>query len=295
MYLSKANKCNVGFKQLLASKICPCDLSESTNLSLKVDELTTRSAKLEIALAETIACINNVNSSTDKQVSNDKGAKVSQGAASSRTSFPVSGSISSNDRQFNVVVYGIDECPTNTIRPAHLKQDYNSVFSIFSGLGVIPDPGTILDCYKCKSQPSRPRLILVKFRSVIHVNQVLANKGSLSSPIFIKPDLSPDERAREAILLKERWALLQKGYGRNMIRIHNNSIFVNNKLYSQIKNSVFQSCNVDLSPPQLPMDQSVFASPMGLQTPLITLVSPDPKSSDNDQQVTRSYMFNEYT
>ena len=118
---------------------------------------------------------------------------------------------SSNDRIFNVVVYGIEECPTNTIRPARLQKDFDSVSSIFSGLGVTPDPGTIVDCYrlgKFKVQPPRPRPILVKFRSVIHVNQVLANKRSLSTPVFIKPDLSPEERTREAVLLKERWELL---------------------------------------------------------------------------------------
>jgi len=57
LYLRKSNKCNVRFKQLLASKTCPCDLPESANFSLKVDELATRSAKLEKDLAETIAIL----------------------------------------------------------------------------------------------------------------------------------------------------------------------------------------------------------------------------------------------
>ena len=214
----------------------------SADLSSKVDDLATQSAKLEKDLAETMAYIKNVNTSADKPANTDKGAKVSQVAASSRVSTSVTDS--SNDRRFNVVVYGIDECLTNTIRPARLKKDFESVSSIFSGLGVTPDPGTIVDCHrlgKYKPQPSRPRPILVKFRSIIHVNQVLASKGSLSSPVFIKPDLSPNERAREAVLLKERWALLQKGYRQNLIKIRNNSIFVNNQLYGLVKNSVFQS------------------------------------------------------
>ena len=97
-----------------------------------------------------------------------------------------------------LVAYGIDECPMNTIRPARLKKDFNSVSSVFSELGVTPDPGTIVDCYrlgKYKARLSRPRPILVKFHGVIHVNQVLANKVSLKSPVFLKPDLSSDERA----------------------------------------------------------------------------------------------------
>jgi len=213
-------------------------LSESANLSSKVDDLAARSAKLEKDLAETIAFIKNVSSSADKPATTDKGAKVSQVAGQGFNS--VTNSLS--DRRFNVVVYGIDECPTNTIRLACLKKDFDSVSSVFSGLGVTPDPGTIVDCYRLgrfKPQPSRPRPILVKFRSIIHVNQVLASKGSLLSPIFIKPDLSPDERAKEAVLLRERWALLQKGYSQNMTKICNNSIFVNNQLYGLVKNSVF--------------------------------------------------------
>ena len=233
-----------------------------------------------------MAYIKNVNTSADKPVKTNKGAKVSQVAASSRVSTSVTDS--SNDRRFNVVVYGIDECLTNTIRPARLKKDFETVFSIFSGLGVTPDPGTIVDCHrlgKYKPQPSRPRPILVKFRSIIHVNQVLANKGSLSSPVFIKPDLSLEERAREAVLLKERWALLQKGYRRNMIKIRNNSIFVNNQLYGLVKNSVFQSCNLDISPPQSSTDQLAAASNLMDQSePLITLASPDLSSSATSGQ-----------
>ena len=283
IYLCKTNKCNVRFKQLLASKIGPCDQPEVSDLSSKVDNLATRSAKLEKDLAETIAFIKNVSTSADKSVDTDKGAIVS--AASSRPLASTSNMNSSNDRRFNVVVYGIEECPTNTIRPARLQKDFDSVSSIFSGLGVTPDPGTIVDCYrlgKFKVQSPRPRPILVKFRSVIHVNQVLANKRSLSTPVFIKPDLSPEERTREAVLLKERWELLQKGYSRSIIRIRNNSIFVNNQLYGQVKNSVFQTCPTSL--PQAPTDQPVAASQLMDQlTPLITLASPDPSSATSNQ------------
>jgi len=74
-----------------------------------------------------------------------------------------------------------------------------------------------MECYrlgKYKAQQPRPRPILVKLRRTLDVNTILANKGSLSSPLIIKPDLSPEERAREAVLLKERWSLLQQGYKR---------------------------------------------------------------------------------
>jgi len=36
----------------------------------------------------------------------------------------------------------------------------------------------------------------------------LANRTSMSSPIFIKPDMSSAKQAIESILLKERWILI---------------------------------------------------------------------------------------
>ena len=131
--LRKANKCNVRFKQLLASKIHSSNLSESANLSSKVDDLAARSAKLEKDLAETIAFITNASSSADKPAT---GAKVSQVAGQDFTSVTNSPS----DRTYYVVVCGIDKCRTNTIRPTRLKKDSDSVSSV---LGVTPDPWTV--------------------------------------------------------------------------------------------------------------------------------------------------------
>ena len=65
---------------------------------------------------------------------------------------------------------------------------------------------------KFKSNQSRPRPILVKLQRTIDATTILVNRTSLSSPIFIKPDMSPAEQKIESILLKERWLLIEGGF-----------------------------------------------------------------------------------
>jgi len=72
------------------------------------------------------------------------------------------------------------------------------------------------------------------------VSIILANKRSLSSPLAIKPDMSPDERKIESALLKERWSLIQGGHERKNIKLSNNCIVVNGCLHGEIVNSAFQ-------------------------------------------------------
>ena len=51
--------------------------------------------------------------------------------------------------------------------------------------------------------------------------------------------MTPEERHTESILLKERWALIQKNIERKVIKIRGSRLFVNNKLHGEVKNSSF--------------------------------------------------------
>ena len=68
-------------------------------------------------------------------------------------------------------------------------------------------------------------------------SNVLGNKSRLSPPVFIKPDLTAEERAMESLLLKERRRLIEKGVSRRHIRIGNQSLIVHNKVNAKIQNS----------------------------------------------------------
>lgn len=68
----------------------------------------------------------------------------------------------------------------------------------------------------------------------------MSNKRSLSKPCPIKQDMPPESRKIEALLLKERWKLIQTGVPRSAIRLKNKCLFVEGKVHGRIFNSEFQ-------------------------------------------------------
>ena len=128
---------------------------------------------------------------------------------------PVSGRpIVDPEKKFNVVVYGIAEGPKGTPRLERVKQDLSSVVLVLSELSSSVQAHAIKDCYRLgKFNPQRlkSRPILVRLIRIADVHSILSNRGSLSSPIYIKPDMTKEERHRESVLLKERWNLIQSG------------------------------------------------------------------------------------
>ena len=96
---------------------------------------------------------------------------------------------------------------------------------------------SIKDCFrlgKFSSGASRPRPILIKFVRVADVASILAKRKNLSHPFSIKPDMSPDQRLQESVLMRERWSLIQSGTSRNHIRIRGNSMYVRGKLHGWV-------------------------------------------------------------
>ena len=177
------------------------------------------------------------------------------------------------NRKSNVVVFGIEESPPKTFRSVRLQKDMESVSEIFSRIKVQVNPSQILDCYrlgKFKFQQTRPRPILVKLQRTIDVSAILANRWSLSSPFFIKPDMSPNERTTESTLLKERWSLIQAGYDRKRIKISNNRIYLDSQLFGEVIDNHFKCSNNQEPRPATndnntstnvqPMDQQALSS-----------------------------------
>ena len=76
----------------------------------------------------------------------------------------------------------------------------------------------------------------------------LSKTSSFPNGIQIKPDMTPEERLTESILLKERWALIQKETECRAIKICGNRIFVNNKLHGEVKNSSLVLNQLQTSP-----------------------------------------------
>ena len=150
------------------------------------------------------------------------------------------------ERKLNVVVYGLEE-PSNTTRQDRLQMDVKRVISAFSKLESPPiGESSIKDCYllgKYNAQANRPRPVLVKFLRYTDASNIINNKSKLSKPVFVKPDLTSEERAAESLLLKERRCLIEKGIARQSIQIRNQSLFVSNKLHAKIQNQQLQLIN----------------------------------------------------
>jgi len=146
----------------------------------------------------------------------------------------------SDIRKHNAVIYGIDECATGTDKLERVKHDFCKVLDVCSAIDATRASGSaICDTVrlgKYSQGHRRPRPILVKFNSAVYVSSLLANKKCCPKGISLKPDLSPQARQTESLLLKERWQLIQKGCDRKSIRIRGSSILLDRKLYASVKN-----------------------------------------------------------
>jgi len=121
-------------------------------------------------------------------------------------------------------MYGIKESPpnTNTNRSARLSQDLHNISHVFSQTDLPLERQFIKDCRrlgKFNSDTTNLRLILVSFLRSAGASMALSKISEFKRPNFIKPDLSPEERANESVLLKQRWALIQKGVERKQFKI----------------------------------------------------------------------------
>lgn len=145
---------------------------------------------------------------------------------------------SSLDRKFNVIVYGIEENPQGTQKHLRTQNDLKNLLAVLSELNTTIDSTAIKDLFrlgKYKSDNPKPRPLLVKFLRVTDVTNILKVKSQLKSPVYVKPDLTPEEQTKQSILLKERRSLIQKGTDRKHIKLRSNSILVNNQPYCELK------------------------------------------------------------
>ena len=174
-----------------------------------------------------------ITSSTFTHVSNPLTIPSNRDAAAARPNNHL-------DRKYNVIVYGVNECPKGTTKHARLESDLNGAVTVLSKLDNHIQKKSIKDVYRLgKFNPVaiHPRPLLVQFIRATDVVSVLSKKGSLSRPLFIKPDLSPQERQRDSILLKERWSLVQTGIPRHDIKIRGPCLYVKGKLFCHFSES----------------------------------------------------------
>ena len=90
------------------------------------------------------------------------------------------------DRRYNVVSYGVEECPSGSSRFACLSSDLASVVSVFSALDSTIQSHSIKQCYRLgRFNPNnginKPRPLLVRFVRMADVNCILSKRRNLST------------------------------------------------------------------------------------------------------------------
>ena len=141
------------------------------------------------------------------------------------------------ERKFNLVIYGIDECSQKTNRQLRMKRDLENAIEELSAADDEIEPSDVKDLYRLGKYDSKsecPRPLLIKFLRSSVVLNLLSSKYKLEAPIYIKPDLSPLERQKERLILKERRVQIDKGTERRNIKIRNNSLYIDNKLHCKV-------------------------------------------------------------
>ena len=149
-----------------------------------------------------------------------------------------------SNKKYNIVLFGVDECSVSMSRRDRFQSDLSSVSEVLSEVDSTIQKQSIKDCFrlgKFNASSHRSRPILVKFIRSADASSISSKRASLIHPFHVKPDLTHEERHIDAHLLKERLNLIQLGTGRKYIKIKNGSIFVSNKLYGKVVDSVYQA------------------------------------------------------
>jgi len=169
-----------------------------------------------------------------------------------------------HDHKLNNVLYGIEELSSKTSRYERQQGDIKAVLETLNSIKVQMNPDHIVDCFrlgKFNQTQSRSRPILIRFLHTLDVNTILANKKYLSTPLMIKPDLSPQEKKVESALLKECWSLIQNGHNCTQIKLSNNRIFVNGHLYGEVTNGELKCSSLPLNSTSQQTDASNLQQP----------------------------------
>ena len=228
--------------------LCPhCRLQENaTEIALLKDNLA--------ALTSEIASIKTQLSSAKPPNQPQQSQLSSSESSNSEERTPSSPTHTSSDKhefdrlegKFNLVVYGIPESPKGTKPNSRLAKDIENMVPILADLCPPISDQSIRDCVRLgRYTENKNRPILVKLSRACDAASILANRRKLSQHrhISIKPQMSPDERKIESLLLRERRSLILQGTDRKMIKIRNNRIYINKQLHGQVSTNEFIATN----------------------------------------------------
>lgn len=255
--------------------LCPscqsnCQQQSLDQLKAELNLLRSDFEELKDSVSTSQSTVNQsipvISSSWANVVKDNPGASPNKNSTATSTKLPTSHK-NESDRKSNVILYGIPECEPGTPRLDRYNLDLNEAISSLSSIMNSITRYSIRDCFRLgKYVPDqRPRPILVKMISAGDVRNLLARSGSFCHPLRLKPDLTPEDRKIEGVLLKERWSLIQKGVDKKSIKLRKNNLLVANKLHGSVKMGEFELSTTPqqvVAPKSLPAPSSPQNSPL---------------------------------
>ena len=195
---------------------------------------------------------------------------------------------SDSDRKYNLVVSGIAECDSGVGRMSRQIEDLKRVSETLSTVVESISKSCIKDTRRLgKYSPtsSRPRPLLVTMLRACDVTAVLANKSQLDNTIRIRRDLPRVVRAKQAVLMKERWKLIESGIERRDIKIQRDKLFVRGSMFGMLDasdNTKFIKSPDDESQSSGDCSEATTIPVSGSASPQFSPVSPSPDRSITD-------------
>ena len=145
---------------------------------------------------------------------------------------------SASRKKFSIVVQGIEECEEGTAKLQRHKEDLSKLLPILLKLDSSIHSQSIKDLRRLgkydRDRP-RPRPILVQFVRSADAWSILSKAGSVERPYSIQHYMTAAELSRNAVLLKERWAIhTTTGTGLKKIKIRKDSIYVGDQIHGTL-------------------------------------------------------------
>ena len=279
--LTKAEFANISNRPDYKFCCSRCRLGKSeSELELLKEKVAALESKLEALLASSL-----VKAQPASDWQSTKHEELSHEVPSTEPRSVISPQVSKSkstkvhDRKFNLIIYGIDEHPQGMSKWERLASDVNRAADVLSGLDVTVTTQSIRDCFRLGkfNKDSRPRPLLTKLTRTADVVSILSKRSVLQPPFIIKPDLSPDQRAKEKILLRERWSLIQSGVSRKYIKIRNECLYVNQVLFGKMVGNSFEQSGMNINNDRLYSDTISHARESGIDShPVFDNQNPNP-------------------
>ena len=138
--------------------------------------------------------------------------------------------VATHEKKLNVVLYGVQECPSGMSRSARQDSDLTNVLSVLSSIDPTIKSLLIIDCFKLGKFTQSTHLKPNLSGLLMHPDSPPNDLTFPLAPFLLKPHFPFQQCAQNFLLLKQGWQLIQKGIDHKFITIRGDCLYVCKKL-----------------------------------------------------------------